>query len=118
MTPPDRAKLIEAIDALMADPRGRWRPQTLALGELGGGDARRLVMQVGVDAQGRLCVVTDTPLEAGVRYVIDPVPPADAAPGVYAVHIARPGHRPEDASTPCWINVLEAIGPEPDDGGG
>ena len=114
MTSPDRAKLIEAIDALMADPRGRWRPQTLALAELGGEDVQRLVMQVGVDGQGRLCVVTDAPLEPGVLYVVDPVPPADATPGVYTVHAARPGHRPEDAATPCWINMLESIGPDVD----
>ena len=97
----DAARLRAEVDALLLDPRGRFRPCARVLRDTA--DAREwLVMQVGEDAQGGICVVTAQALPHDRTWSLDG--------GAQRWHLAgaRAGHRPEDAQAPCWISVLRA----------
>lgn len=95
-------ELEAQIDALLADPRGAFRPRVVCIGE-----DEQLAMLVGIGAGGLLCVVTAEPLPAGATLAVAPgeTDPGFVA-GSYRVEGARPGNRPEDAQAPCWINLL------------
>ena len=97
----DTARLHAEVDALLLDPRGRFRPRARVLRDaVGGGE--RVVMQVGEDALGGICVVTAQALPADGSWLLDD----EARPLRLAG--ARAGHRPEDAQAPCWISVLRS----------
>ncbi|OIQ82441.1 hypothetical protein GALL_357740 [mine drainage metagenome] len=100
-TAADAARLRAEVDALLLDPRGRFRPRARVLRDaVDGGE--RVVMQVGEDARGGICVVTAQALPTDGSWLLDD----DARPLRLAG--ARAGHRPEDAQAPCWISVLRA----------
>ncbi len=120
----DPLSLRIQIEALLLDPRGHFRPRTVALQSPGGRpEDELLVMQVGEHADGSLSVVTAEPLAAGQTYRVqvaaDDASPgqgaADAAPmGSYLLAECRCGNRPEDGSQPCWVSTLR---PQPPAGG-
>ena len=97
----DAARLRAEVDALLLDPRGRFRPRARVLRDAVGG-VERVVMQVGEDALGGICVVTAQALPADGSWLLDD----EARPLRLAG--ARAGHRPEDAQAPCWISVLRS----------
>ncbi len=97
--PADMARLHAEVDALLLDPRGRFRPRARVLRDAAGG-SEWLVMQVGEDAQGGICVVTAQALPHDGPWRLD-----DTAQRLRLAG-ARAGHRPEDAQAPCWISVL------------
>ncbi len=98
---PDEARLRAEVDALLLDPRGRFRPRALALRDAS--ETREwLVMQVGEDAQRGICVVTPDPLPDAPWWSLD-----DGTR--LRVSGTRAGHRPEDATAPCWISVLRPL---------
>ena len=96
----DDARLRAEVDALLLDPRGRFRPRALALRDVGG-VRECVVMQVGEDAAGGICVVTSEPLADAVAWTLD-----DGTR--LRVEGVRAGDRPGDAQAPCWISVLRA----------
>jgi hypothetical protein len=104
---PDLSRIVAEIDALLLDPRGRFRPQALTLHDLSGAQTDGLVMQVGVEGEAGLCLVTDEQLTPGSLFQVESLSGA-AYPvdGTYRVASSRRGHRPEDASMPCWITIL------------
>ena len=99
--PADRARLHAEVDALLLDPRGRFRPRARVLRDAAGGH-EWLVMQVGEDAQGGICVVTAQALPHDGPWRLD-----DTGQSLRLVG-SRAGDRPEDAQAPCWISVLRA----------
>lgn len=113
----DPLSLRIQVEALLLDPRGKFRPRAVQLQELAGErrDAR-LVMQVGEHADGSFSVVTPEPLVPGECFRVWVDPPRDdddplAAGAQYMVTGCRPGNRPEDGSQGCWVSVLQ---PEPE----
>lgn len=108
---PDAQRLRAEVDALLLDPRGRFRPRPLMLSDAAGDGTERLVMQVGVGGDGRIRVVTGDPLDdAGVWRVTGLDGEGGARDGLYRLDDARPGWRPEDADgPPCWINTLAPV---------
>ena len=103
---------LAEIDALLQDPRGRFRPRTLVLIDAQRPESDRLVMQVGLDEQGRINVATAEALSAATSYWIEAIPGASDVPeGLYVLEGTRLGHRPDDVATPCWINTLVPADP-------
>ena len=118
----DPLSLRIQIEALLLDPRGHFRPRTLALQAPGARpEDELLVMQVGEHDDGSLSVVTAEPLAAGQAYLVQaaqeaPPQAGAAAPpmGRYLLAECRCGNRPEDGSQPCWVSTLR---PQPPTGG-
>ena len=107
------------IEALLLDPRGHFRPRTLALQAPGGRpEDELLVMQVGEHEDGSLSVVTAEALGAGQVYRVQLSPPDDARPmGRYLLAECRRGSRPEDGSQPCWVSTLRPAAAAPPQAG-
>ncbi len=101
LTQSEDARLRAEVDALLLDPRGRFRPCARVL-RGAAGTREWLVMQVGEDAQRGICVVTPEPLPEAACWTLD-----DGTR--VRVSGTRTGHRPEDADAPCWISVLRPI---------
>ncbi|MBW4047142.1 MAG: hypothetical protein HIU89_04175 [Proteobacteria bacterium] len=106
---------LGAVDAMMEDPRGWFRPRTLVLVDVQNPEADRLVTQVGMDGQNRIHLATAEPLSAATAYRVKAIPDlSDAATvpeGLYVLEGARRGRRPDDFATPCWINTLVPADP-------
>ena len=117
----DPLSLRIQIEALLLDPRGHFRPRTLALQTPGGRpEDELLVMQVGEQEDGSLSVVTAEPLAAGQIYRVQVAADdalagegdAAAVPmGSYLLVECRCGNRPEDGSQPCWVSTLRPQAP-------
>lgn len=89
------------VDAMLADPRGAFRPRVVAIGDA------RLAMLVGVGAGGVLSLVTPEALEVGSVVEVEAGDEDPGfVPGRYRVDGGRWGNRPEDSAVPCWINLL------------
>lgn len=100
----DAAGLRVQIEALLLDPRGRFRPRPLTLRALGAADVDEiLVMQVGEHDDGTLSVITPEPLPDGGGF---DVAGDGAGLGIYVLASCRGGHRPEDGALDCWISLL------------
>lgn len=106
---------LGAVDAMMRDPRGWFRPRTLVLVDVQNPEADRLVTQVGMDGQNRISLATAEPLSAATAYRVKAIPDlseaSNVSEGLYVLEGARPGRRPDDFATPCWINTLVAADP-------
>lgn len=111
------AALAARVEALLRDPRGQFCPRPVVLCVLQGSHPEQIVMQVGEDAQGRVQVLTATPLSDGVEYgLCDESGPSDRPNQVYVLDSTREGLRPEDAGARCWINTLSTVQVPPPQG--